>query len=546
MTTTDPRRVVDAAGPGVGAVGTRPAALVLDALGVVLHPTPRPDALDALTPVVRDVLDRAGHRIDPAVLAGVLAEGLHALDQWEAAAGHAPTPPALGARGTVELLSGPLPPGARAALVAASDDLLAALVPILHDHAPDPGAHALLDLAGTLDVRVGLVAGTRSGRALRAVLGAHGLSGAHVAVEVCSDETGLHPADPAALRLATQALGAAPRRTWYVGGAGRASVRAGRGAEMGAVLLLGVQEGPLAGVRPADLRVASLADVALALDRALPPVSAPGRAVPGVPRGRRAPLRVEHPPSAVVLDHVGVTVTTVPDRGAAQERARCVADRLAAVGVVVDGPAVARAVARATEAAGSAPYDGAVTPVEFWSELVADELDACVAPPARETVRAWLRAEAVALTAEHESTALRAELRPGVRAVLQHARDVGVPVAVVSGTLGASALRAQLADLGVDHLVATVACARELARRKPDPAVVVEVLRVMGADPATAWFVGDEPARDVPAARGAGVRNVVLVRGGETADLALGAARGAHAPDHVLTEVSELIDLWPR
>jgi ribonucleotide monophosphatase NagD (HAD superfamily) len=65
----------------------------------------------------------------------------------------------------------------------------------------------------------------------------------------------------------------------------------------------------------------------------------------------------------------------------------------------------------------------------------------------------------------------------------------------------------------------------------------------LAADPAHAWFVGDKPHRDVAAARAAGVGTVVLVRGGSSTDAELDDAPAHLRPDHVISEMGDLIAL---
>ena len=72
------------------------------------------------------------------------------------------------------------------------------------------------------------------------------------------------------------------------------------------------------------------------------------------------------------------------------------------------------------------------------------------------------------------------------------------------------------------------------------------VLTAVDADPRRAWFVGDKPHRDVPAARAGGVGTVVIVRGGATGDDELEEAIASDPtlrPDHLLDSIEDLLPL---
>jgi HAD superfamily hydrolase (TIGR01509 family) len=173
----------------------------------------------------------------------------------------------------------------------------------------------------------------------------------------------------------------------------------------------------------------------------------------------------------------------------------------------------------------------------------------------RAGMRDWLRAECHDLMVRYARSKSVPTVRPGVRALLERARDLGVPVAVVSNTVCGRAVRDELAEAGLAELVGAHVYSDELGVRKPDPTTARTALVALDADPARAWFVGDKPGRDVPAARGAGVGTVVLVRGGSTPDAELDAlgplgragaitadVRATH-PDLVVDGVDDLVRL---
>jgi phosphoglycolate phosphatase len=126
-------------------------------------------------------------------------------------------------------------------------------------------------------------------------------------------------------------------------------------------------------------------------------------------------------------------------------------------------------------------------------------------------------------------------LLPGAADLLAAAAARGIPAAVVTNKPLLPSERI-LAALGIRGRFAAVVGGDSLPVRKPDPAMVIEALRLLGSvPPAEAWLVGDGP-QDIAAARAAGCAGI-LDRG--YGDLA--AAR-AHGPAR---EVEGLPDLLP-
>ncbi|MGC5585193.1 HAD-IA family hydrolase [Ornithinimicrobium sp. W1665] len=120
----------------------------------------------------------------------------------------------------------------------------------------------------------------------------------------------------------------------------------------------------------------------------------------------------------------------------------------------------------------------------------------------------------------------------GARAVIARVREEGGLNLVATHRDRESATQL-LHILGVD--VDDMVCAPDGFARKPDPAMVLELLERHGLDPEEVLAVGDRPG-DVAAARAAGVRGVLLQTPGIPLE-APGAER--------ITAVEELLDLLP-
>lgn len=103
---------------------------------------------------------------------------------------------------------------------------------------------------------------------------------------------------------------------------------------------------------------------------------------------------------------------------------------------------------------------------------------------------------------------------PAVRAALEALRGRGLRLALVSN--GASKhQREKLDSSGLGDLFEAVVISGEVGVRKPDPAIFQLALEQLGVSASEALSVGDDPERDVEAARAAGLE-VVWVEGTET------------------------------
>ncbi|MGD8200562.1 HAD-IA family hydrolase [Ornithinimicrobium sp. W1679] len=120
----------------------------------------------------------------------------------------------------------------------------------------------------------------------------------------------------------------------------------------------------------------------------------------------------------------------------------------------------------------------------------------------------------------------------GARAVIARVRKEGGLNLVATHRDRESATQLlHILEVDVDDMV----CAPDGFARKPDPAMVLELLERHGLDPAEVLAVGDRPG-DVAAARAAGVRGVLLQTPGIPLE-APGAER--------ITALEELLDLLP-
>jgi putative hydrolase of the HAD superfamily len=107
---------------------------------------------------------------------------------------------------------------------------------------------------------------------------------------------------------------------------------------------------------------------------------------------------------------------------------------------------------------------------------------------------------------------IRFEPYPDSAPALRELRERGLALVVVSNW--DCSLRDVLARAGLGPLLDGVVTSAEAGARKPAPALFEAALRVAGCDAADALHAGDSLAHDVEGARAAGIRAVLVDRGG--------------------------------
>jgi putative hydrolase of the HAD superfamily len=78
-----------------------------------------------------------------------------------------------------------------------------------------------------------------------------------------------------------------------------------------------------------------------------------------------------------------------------------------------------------------------------------------------------------------------------------------------------TSLHERLAETGLAELVDGAVASAELGAAKPDGAIFARALALAGADAEDAWHVGDDVRADVEGALAAGIRPVLIARGGD-------------------------------
>lgn len=131
--------------------------------------------------------------------------------------------------------------------------------------------------------------------------------------------------------------------------------------------------------------------------------------------------------------------------------------------------------------------------------------------------------------AYNESGWVTVRVAEGLADLVGRLRQRGIRQAVVTSK-GQHETEVLLVDLGIAHLFDAVVGDDDVRPLKPDPAPVLEALRLLDVAPADAVMVGDT-VFDVGAARGAGVRCVGALWGTHPRPTLLGAGADAVAGD---------------
>jgi len=517
---------------------------------VVFQTRKRPEGRADVAHHLHEVLLRAGHDVDTDTLRGSLDAGLAALKDWKNAAGRRRAPLELDHRTIwTDFLASDLDAPVRETLAGSAAGLLADMSPLLSEHEVRPGVRELLDAARSLGVRVGMVSNAHSGRSHRRILCQAGLE-EYFGVQIYSDEVGIRKPHPEMIALAARALGTVPEHCWYVGDTQDRDVVAGRRAGVAAAVLTRhhhTDTPPYPVRETADAVFDTPEGLVGPLRSSVPEDPAPSATTDSAERnGSARGGNARGIPGALLLDQGGVIAVSAPTPEAQRAFAESLAARLDRAGYATTTDDVLALVLggrdRYRDWKAAHPEDGPipeVTPRAFWYDMVGRDL------PAR--ARAYLYAESAQLTLEYARSKSHAEMRRGVREVLEFCADRSVPVGIVSNTVCGRAVREELERFGIDHLVGAHVYSDELGRRKPDPETVRAALTALDAYPADTWFVGDKPWRDTAAAHRAGVGVSVVVRGGSAADDRIDAALAGAAlqrPTHVIDEMDDLLGLW--
>jgi putative hydrolase of the HAD superfamily len=119
----------------------------------------------------------------------------------------------------------------------------------------------------------------------------------------------------------------------------------------------------------------------------------------------------------------------------------------------------------------------------------------------------------------------------------------GYRLGLVSNTTSSVETPRVLQELGIAGCFDTVILSCEVGIRKPDPSILLMAAERMGIRPEYCAYIGDQPHRDVAAAREAGFGTVILRDPKSPPDL---PQEVAPIPEHTIYNLTELLDIFPH
>lgn len=119
----------------------------------------------------------------------------------------------------------------------------------------------------------------------------------------------------------------------------------------------------------------------------------------------------------------------------------------------------------------------------------------------------------------------------------------GYRLGLVSNTTSTTEVPHVLEELGIAGCFEAVILSCVVGIRKPDPSILLMAVERLGVRPERCAYIGDQPHKDVIAARKAGFARTVILRDPKSPpDL---PREGALIPDHTIYNLKELLDLFP-
>ncbi len=132
---------------------------------------------------------------------------------------------------------------------------------------------------------------------------------------------------------------------------------------------------------------------------------------------------------------------------------------------------------------------------------------------------------------------------PETREVVLELFRRGYRLGLISNTTSSTESPNALKELGISGCFDTVVLSCLVGIRKPDPSIMLMAADRMGISPDRCAYIGDQPRRDVAAARGAGFDLTIILRNERNmAELPLATEL---TPDRYIDSLTELLQIFP-
>ena len=169
---------------------------------------------------------------------------------------------------------------------------------------------------------------------------------------------------------------------------------------------------------------------------------------------------------------------------------------------------------------------------ELWTKwLLPDYPMETVAPMSGQLTRLWR---------DHVGRRIP---RPDVKTTIPELHKRGYVLGIIANTITEREIPNWIESDGLTDCFQAIVLSSKVGIRKPNPEIFLEAARRVGIEPAKCAYVGDNPARDVVGARSAGYGLAILILEPDSATSAV--LTDEHKPDHVIRELSELLDIFP-
>ena len=133
--------------------------------------------------------------------------------------------------------------------------------------------------------------------------------------------------------------------------------------------------------------------------------------------------------------------------------------------------------------------------------------------------------------------------RPDVKKVVLELDKRGYILGIIANTITETEIPDWLEHDQLTSYFKAVVLSSKIRYRKPGPEIYWEGACRVGIEPAHCAYVGDNPVRDVVGTRKAGYGMVIILMDPEK--LAKEPPEGENAPDHIIRECSDLLDIFP-
>ena len=171
---------------------------------------------------------------------------------------------------------------------------------------------------------------------------------------------------------------------------------------------------------------------------------------------------------------------------------------------------------------------------ELWTQYMLPEYDPnMIFANAPKLTRLWR---------DHDG---RRVARPDAVATIRELHRRGYTLGIIANTVTETEIPDWMAADGVAQCFKTTILSSKVRLRKPDPEIYHLACRCIGTPEANCAYVGDNPVRDVEGTQAAGFG--MMIRIDEPDTLNKEKATGKEfTPDHVITSLSELLDIFPE